>query len=245
MAWLTDDGEPDPLWEGPLELVEAGASRRGENGLDARALPVVAIGSPETWPLSDLYPTDQMPAALAGHLTHADFYLVRLHCSFRPMKDDVVIDWARLAVELQGDPTPTAEAIHPEVVEETVDTSRRFTLTPSLTFAEITVAAGDAEFGFEYKTLEPFIWGAREPVHTPSWDFQPTSGHRLYGSRRMYLLVRAARGTTEARARLHLVADVSIKRRLIGRAKVRRDQPPLQVPLWGGPAPLLRPSEGV
>ncbi|MFF3377786.1 hypothetical protein ACFYXF_33125 [Streptomyces sp. NPDC002680] len=232
MTWLTDDGPAEPLWEGQLDLLESQPDRGEGESLDPRSLPVVAIGQPEAWPLADLYPADEMPPTLATRTAEHDFYLVRLHCSFRPTKEDVVIDWARFVVELHGDSPPTAEAIHPEVVEEEVATTRSFTLTPSLTFAKAAVTAGEAVFGIEYKTLQPFVWGAREPATTPSWDFQPTSGHRLYGSRRMHLLVRAPRGTVKGTARLHLTADVSVKRRLVGRAKARRDQPPLEVTLW-------------
>jgi hypothetical protein len=234
MVWLPETDLAATLWEGPLELLDTGSVRGDdEHPFDARALPVVAIGPPHAWPLADVYPPVDMPATLRTRVEQADFYLVRLHCSFRPSKEDIAIDWARFALELRGSPPPTAEAIHPEVVEEEVNTARKFTLMPSLTFAEVGVAGGEAAFGFEYKRLEPFVWGAREPVTTPSWDFQPTTGHRLYGSRQMYVLVRASPGATKGMARLHLVADLSVKRRLIGRAKLRRDLPPLEALLWG------------
>jgi hypothetical protein len=48
----------------------------------------------------------------------------------------------------------------------------------------------------------------------------------------MHVLVCAARGAETLRARLHLVADISRERTLIGRAKARRDEPPLTVTLW-------------
>jgi hypothetical protein len=237
MPWL-EDAEPETfLWEGQLEPMRIDATREEplEADLDPRDLPAVAVGRPETWPLDQLYPRSEMPATLAARVDVADFYLVRLHCTFRPTRDEVAIQWARFMVELVGDggEPPVAEAIHPEVVEDVSDRSRRFTLAPSLKFAEVEVGVGEASFGFEYKALEPFVFGARDPV--PSWDFEPTPARRLYGSRRMHLLVRAPSGSAAGRARLHLTANITRERRLLGRAKIRRDEPPLEATLWGDP----------
>ena len=238
MPWLPEPVTGAPLWEGALELlpndvVRAATERRGESEFDPRSLPHAEIRRAETWPLTQIYPPAAMPPEMRTCLDEAEFYLVRLRLSFRPTKDEVVLKWARFAVELLGGGEIEAEAIHPELVEEAVERTRRYTLNPSLKFAEVEVGVGEIEFGFQHTEQEPFMWGAAEPVTSPSWDFEPTTGHRLYGPRRMHLLVRAPKGTASGRARLHLVTDVEVKRRHLGRATRPRDLPPLDVTLWG------------
>src|SRR4051812_40723060 len=236
MPWLPEPDAGAPLWEGALELVPddlVRARREEPERFDPRAMPHAEIRRPETWPLTEVYPPAQMPREMQARLDEAEFYMVRLRLSFRPTKDEVEIKWARFAVELLGDGEIEAEAIQPELEEEQVERTRRYTLAPSLKFAEVEVGVGEMEFGCEYTEQEPFMWGAAEPVTSPSWDFEPTTGHRLYGPRRMHMLVRARPGTPSGRARLHLVTDIELKRRLLGRATRPRDLPPLDVTLWG------------
>jgi hypothetical protein len=236
MPWLPEPETGAPLWEGALELVPEDvvrARREHPQQFDPRAMPHAEIRRAETWPLREVYPPAEMPPEMRARLNEAEFYMVRLRLSFRPTKDEVEIKWARFAVELLGDGEVVAEAIHPELVEEQVERTRRYTLNPSLKFAEVEVGVGEIEFGFQHAEQEPFMWGAAEPVTSPSWDFEPTTGHRLYGPRRMHLLVRAQAGTPSGSARLHLVTDIQVKRRLLGRATRSRDLPPLDVTLWG------------
>jgi hypothetical protein len=238
MPWLDESGPEAELWSGRLELVPGSPVRDATEAVvrdpsdaevpqfDARDLPEVAIGSPETWRLTDQFPLAAMDPAMRARVEAGDFYIVRLGFSIRPTKDEVEITWARFAVELAG---ARAEAIHPEVIEDEVDHTRRFTLSPSLKFAEVEAQAGELEFGFQYTKLEPCVWGVTEPY--PSWDFEATQGRKLYGNRRMHLLAAGEPGAPTASARLHLVADVRIKR-FLRRATHKRDLPALDVALW-------------
>jgi hypothetical protein len=230
MPWLGEPAQDAELWSGPLELLPQGTVRDAPDGeptdFDPRDLPEVAIRQPETWPLTEQYPLAAMPPQMRARANETDFYIVRLSFSMRPTKDEVEITWARFAVQLKG---AHAKAIHPDAIEEEVARTRRFTLAPSLKFAEVEAQAGELEFGFEYKALEPKVYGATEPY--PSWDFQPTEGHKLYGDRYMHLLVGADLGTSTASAQLRLVADVSIKR-FLRRASLQRNLAPLDVVLW-------------
>ena len=197
-------------------------------------MPEVAIGRPEAWLLTERYPPSSMPAHMRRRVEEADFYILRLHCSFRPKHNEVEIEWARFVVQLlglDGGEAPSAEAMHPEEEVSEVTKTGKFTLSPSLAFEPVEVGAGEIAFGIEYKALEPRVWGARDPADTPSWDYEPTHAQALYGSREMHLLVRAPGGAKGADARLHLVADIK-RKRLIGRATLRRNQPPLRVTLW-------------
>ena len=239
MPWLTEPEARDDLWSGRLEPVAQDLVRQersaGGEPFDPSDLPEVAIGPAETWRLTDAYPRPAMPAQLQAVVDEDDFYLVRLRFSFRPTQGEVEITWARFAVELLGAGEIRAEDIHPTSVEDQVAGTRRFTLAPSLKFAEVEAKPGEIEFGFEYTSLEPLVFGAPEPVNFPSWDFQPTHGHALYGGRRMHLLVRADRGTASGRARLHLAAKVRTKRFLVS-ATTKKNLEPLEVGFWGAGA---------
>jgi len=235
MPWLPEPDGSEDLWAGRLEPVDQEAVRApggSEPPLDLRELPEVAIGPAETWRLTDAYPRSAMPAQLQSLVEDDDFYLVRLRFTFRPTKGKLEIASARFGVELLGEGNLRAEALHPDTVEDEVAGRRRFTLAPSLKFAEVGVSAGEAEFGFEYTSLEPRVVGMPEPANFPSWDFSPTKSHALYGGRRMHLLVRVDRGTPSGRARLHLVADVK-KERFLVRTTMRRDLQSPEVVLWG------------
>lgn len=236
MPWLPEPESDEDLWSGRLEPVDQDAVRAepgsAQAPLDPRELPEVAIGPAETWRLTDAYPRPAMPAQLQSLVEDDDFYLVRLRFSFRPTKGKVEITWARFGVELVGAGNIRAEAVHPDLVEDEVAGTRRFTLAPTLKFAEVELTPGELEFGFEYTSLEPRVVGLPEPENFPSWDFNPTKSHALYGGRRMHLLVRADRGAPSGRARLHLVADVK-KERFLVRTTTRRDLKSPEVVLWG------------
>ena len=49
-----------------------------------RSMPVVSIGQAETWTLQDFYSPSKLPRPIRTKLSQADFYLVRLSCSFPP-----------------------------------------------------------------------------------------------------------------------------------------------------------------
>src|SRR5258708_9016647 len=65
-----------------------------------RSMPVVSIGQPETWLIQDLYPPRKLPLPIRTKLSQADFYLVRLSCSFRPLHEESRVEWARFRVAL-------------------------------------------------------------------------------------------------------------------------------------------------
>jgi hypothetical protein len=241
VPWLPAPKADALIAEGPLELApEDLEDVRGEDDedepveLDPRNMPAAGFGEPEVWPLADRYPVDEMPEEMRRRASEGDFYLVRLHCSFRPKHKEIEIEWARFVVQLlaaDGGKPPTAVDMHPKAEVTEVAHNRKFTLSPSLAFTPVTVSMGELAFGFEYNALEPKVWGALDPADTPSWDYQPTTGQPLVGNREMHLLVRAPDNSAGARARLHLVADIK-RKRLLGRAKLNRDQAPDEFDLW-------------
>jgi hypothetical protein len=211
----------DVLLESPLDLDESSLARlrRGapagapEEEL-ARSLPVVSIGEPESWPLSALYDVATMPAMIRASMEDADFYLVRLACSFRPVHRESQIEWARLAIRLHPDEQgrqPIAEAQHPVDVNQEIQRHTKFTLSPSLTFQPVEASAGEIAFGFDYPELRPLISAAGYRTPEPTWDYFAVSGSAVQGGKWMHLLVKTPRGTSAAHADLSLAADVRVK----------------------------------
>ncbi len=224
--WLkTPETIENILWEGTLEPASDEALERlggewamrgikGDLAEAARDLPVVSIGRPEVWTLAEVYPPDKMPHPLKAKLDEADFYLVRLSCSFRLRRGESQIEWARFLVYLLPDSAarqPIAFDLHPLMVTQEVKRNVKVSLAPSLKFTEIEGSIGGVEFGFEYPELQPLISAAGGGEATPSWDYQEAKGARVQGCKWMHLLVKAPRGTSPVRAILDLSADVRVR----------------------------------
>jgi len=239
----------DVLLEVPLELTEDAFERAERDGTRGgshvslqealRMMPVVSIGQPETWTLREVYPLRQMPYVLRSRVTRADFYLVRLSCSFRPVHHESRVHWARFRVTLLPNhlsQVPIAMDLYPLEVTQQIDHQIRVSLDPTLKFCEIEVSPGSVEFGLEYRELQPRISASGAGQADPSWDYSETRGITIQGSKWMYLLVKAPKGMPVGTATLDLVADVEVRKlRLPG--LVLRDQKQaetqLTVRLWG------------
>lgn len=248
--WLqVPDDVREVLWEGPLQpeapsidrLRRSWPGRKPQGDLEdlARNLPVVSIGQPETWPLASLYELDRMPPLLRTKANEADFYLIRLACSFRPVRREARIEWARFVIALHSDREgrqPLAEDLYPNEINHEVQHRTKVTLSPSLKFQLVEASLGSAEFGFEYPELQPVITAAGHSSAEASWDYSEVPGAAMHGGKWMHLLVKAPKGMPSAEANIYLVADVAAARGVV-RAFVKnkptdtRDQLPVR--LWG------------
>ncbi len=213
------------LYEGPLEpATDEAVERLGRewaargikgNARDAaRDLPIVSIGRPEVWPLPEVYPPERMPSPLRAKVDEADFYLVRLACSFRPRRGESQVEWARFLVRLLPDSAgrqPIAFDLHPLRVTQEVRRNVKVTLGPALRFQEVEAQVGELAFGFEYTELQPIISAAGVGEAVPSWDYEEAKGVTVRGSKWMHLLLRAPRRMSPIRAILDLAADVALR----------------------------------
>lgn len=213
------------LLETPLELETEDALERVERRRDSqtaqvtlqeviRTMPLVSIGLPESWPLQELYPLRKMPRPLRSKVAKADYHLVRLCCSFRPIHQKSRVQWARFRVSLLPDHIgqyPIANDLYPVEVLQEVKRQTRISLAPTLKFQEIQVSAGEVDFGLEYRELQPRISAAGAGQADPSWDYAEAQGMGLQGSKWMYLLVKAPKGMVIGRATLDLVADIEVE----------------------------------
>jgi hypothetical protein len=250
--WLkTPETIEHALVERPLEPVSDDAldqfardwQSRGVNlapreGL--RNMPVVSIGPAETWTLQDFYSPGKLPRPIRTKLSQADFYLVRLSCSFRPVHKESRIQWARFRAALLPHSStgaqPIAFDLFPLQVVQEVKHQIKVTLSPSLKFQELETSLGSAEFGIEYTELIPLVSAAIGAGFDPSWDYRTGSGQEVQGTKWMHLLVKAPKGMTSGRALLELEADVQVGDVLLPVTFWRKqEQEPeqLTVTLWG------------
>jgi hypothetical protein len=224
--WLqVPDNPANVLWEGQMESAsqeaEAQISRawgftRKNHDADevARDLPIVSIGQPEVWSLGEVYPPDKMPGSARSRAGEADFYLVRFSCSFRPMRKEKEVEWARFLVRLLPDQLarqPIAYDLYPHEVTHEVKRDTKVTLGPTLKFAEVEAKLGEVAFGLEYQELQPSISAAGIGEANPSWDYEEVKGVKIFGSKWMHLLLKAPPGMETIRAYLDLTADVQGK----------------------------------
>ena len=238
------------LWEGLLEpaadeAMERSERERAEKGFHGdvrtilRDLSVVSIGQPETWPLQAVYPPDKMPLPLQAKLNEADFYLVALACSFRPVHGESHIQWARFRAYLVPDSAghqPLAYDLYPNEVVQEVKRQVKVTLNPTLKFYEVQANVGSVEFGLEYRELHPLISGTGQGQPDPMWDYEEAKGIRVQGGKSMYLLVKAPKGMPSGRVILDLAADVVVQGSILPTLVLQNRQEAgkqLAAQLWG------------
>ena len=116
-----------------------------------RNMPVVSIGQSETWTLQDFYSPNKLPRPIRTKLSQADFYLVRLSCSFRPVHEESRVEWARFRAALLPHSStgaqPIAFDLYPQQVVQEVKRQIKVTLSPSLKFQELEASLGSASLG--------------------------------------------------------------------------------------------------
>jgi hypothetical protein len=247
---LETPGEPQHLlWEGSLGVTDQRivGRLRAADVVDAsdeievaiKNLPVVGIGQPEWWPVADLYPAGKVPRFLSTKLKEADFFLIRLNCSFRPSRSRATIEWARFWIRLLPDADgrqPIAFDAYPREVTKEIERDVRLTFSPSFTFGQIGAAGGEAGFSLHYTQLEPVVTAAGVGESAVDWSYEVAHGSYVLGSKWMYLVVKAPKGMPSARVELDLVADVLTPRGVLPVALfARRDEETdkLITSLWG------------
>lgn len=247
--WLsTPDTIEHVLVEHPLELIsddvldQHARSSSGSSGvkLAPRDMPVVKIGQPDFWMLQDFYAPSKLPRPIRTKLSQADFYVIRLSCSFLPVHAESRVEWARFCITLLPDAStgaqPLAFDLYPQQVTQEVKRQAKVTLSPSLKFQEVEASLGSAEFGFEYTEQVPLISASIGNSVDPSWDYTAGSRQEVRGTKWMYLLVKAPKGLISGQALLELEADVLVRGVRLPVTFWRRQEqaaPQLTLSLWG------------
>src|SRR5262249_40621983 len=175
---------------------EQGRRMKGDLQIRDFMLPIVSIGVPEVWKLQDLYSKGSIPKNISAKLNEADFYFIRLACSFRPKYKEVAVENARFCLFFQ--PThgelPIAYDVYPLLIEKENKKSAKFSLNPTLKFTQIAGSMGQGEFGFEYSDLIPIVSATGVMEANPAWEYKEAPGFLIQGSKFMHILMRAPKG---------------------------------------------------
>lgn len=223
MIWLQVPADPGEVcYESRLEATPD-ALQRWEQSVAGRGfkaavnvserLPVVSLGEPDLYNLKDILPNTGISPLLKAQFDQAEFYLVRLPCSFRPKYKDVAIEQATYTVVFQSNDrqrTPLAYDLCPLEVNDQKQASRKFVLSPSLRFMEFEASMGEFLFGLDYPILQPLIIGSGVGENYASWDYRQTKGHPLAGSKFMHVLLKVPRSLRFVQAKVSLSAKLSI-----------------------------------
>jgi hypothetical protein len=211
----------DPLYEGGLwfeaEEVNRVLPSRGPGDVPS---PHIGIGQPQWWDLAALTHErgEELPSELRLLLDEADFFLVRLACSFRPTHASW-IESARFTAYLRpkgGGETPIAFDLHPRDVHDEVARDLKVSISPSLKFKEVVEASlGAVELGIQYKKLEPVVVGTGALQSNPAWDFARTKQQDVRGAKFLHLIVKRAKGSQAVRTTFELQAQVRIRQGLL------------------------------
>lgn len=229
MLLQTPSSIENALWEN--QLVPSSDAvleqlRTSENSLNnsniasklVRELPIVTIGHPEVWSMEEIFSQKDIPPVLSSKLDEADFYLVRMACSFRPPKGKCRVTWARFLASLfseAGSEEPVAFDLYPKYVTQEIKRDVSITITPSLKFDEIEAKAGEFKNGIKYDELHPIISAAGTGESMVSWDFQETKGTTIQGVKCMYILLKKVKSIHRVGVLLDLVADVLVRNKRI------------------------------
>ena len=199
---------------------------------------ILTIGQPDTWKITDFYKPGTMPYPMQSKLAEADFYAVRLACSFRIKPKEAEVDWARFIVRLLPDAEgrqPIAFDLHPLMVTQDIKRSVKVSLSPTLKFQQLEADAGGAEFGWEYAELQAIISAAGGNETEASWDYSIAKGvSTVQGTKWMHMLVKAPRGMPKAEVALDLAADLKVRGGDLPVLLPRKGETePLTAKLWG------------
>jgi len=224
-----------PFYEGQLEFspeaTEQMARGRGEKSMpsELKSLrPVITLGQPQWWNLAHLAREKgaTLPAELSLLLRDADFYLLRLACSFRPERDSQV-EWVRFTAYLRpkaGQETPIAFDMYPREIYDETKTDVKVSIDPSLKFAGVELSPGQIVTTLEFRKLEPVVIGYGVLESTPNWDFEKYGDQPLRGSKFGYLIVKKPRSAEAVRLALDITADVVTQHGLLRARVIEKDQ---------------------
>jgi hypothetical protein len=168
---------------------------------------VVTIGQPEV-----LRALSSMEIPGFARVEPQDFYLLRLWCSFHDFDTDLRFERAHFRVSLSSPDDGrgiVARDMHPSEVMHRVKRDVNVTLSPEVTFQEVSANLGSFSYGFTYTELQPVILAAGQGETEPSWTFSRSKAQALQGGKAVHLLVAAPAGTSSADAQIELVAQVT------------------------------------
>jgi hypothetical protein len=172
-------------------------------------LPEVSIGKPECWNLVDLY--EEVPPEITLRLREANFFVVKLFCSFRPPQG-MQISKAEYRVELLSEPAnsnPTVYDLFPLRVEHEIRETQKMGFNPEFKLGEaFKLSTTTIETGIEYSFLEPIVYADGLGENIARWTYQKNKQTSILGSRKMILVIKASNQINQIKVRLSVSADI-------------------------------------
>jgi hypothetical protein len=224
----------DPLYEGTLTFVEptveaavvkGGGAFTAADVRRAAHAPVVTLGRPRC--LGQFGPDYPLPAEAKKLAEKADYFLVRLACSFRPQHDSQ-IDYTKLSAFLQARASKTqaiAFDMYPRSVYKPIKGELKVEVSPGLKFAEVAeVSMGQVAATIQFQRLQPVIVGSGVQQADPCWEFEEHYEEPVRGSRFLYLIIERPHGVKKVRIILDITADVTTKHGLLAAAVKEKDK---------------------
>lgn len=207
----------ETLWEGSFILDENARKMRGRRvthtveASSFRNLPIASIGQPQIWSLTDIYTSDKISPLLKVQLEAANFYLIRLSCSFRTTPESGRVVWARFTVQMPADYAgyqPVVYDLYPLLINHEIKKNIKVKISPKLKFQEIEASTGELESGFEYTNIQPIVSASGAGEFQSNWDYEEFKGSGIQGSKWMHLLLKVPNDMQRVRATLDITADV-------------------------------------
>ena len=219
---ITPDEVEDVMYDGQMgfDMLKDDSTLISEP-TRATIRPVVTVGRPEWWNLAQLAQEGGQPLGpeLSLLLRRADFYLVRLACSFHPQGDST-IEKATFTAYMRprsGDEFPIAFDLYPKYHFDEREYEFQVKVAPKLKFAEVLSGElGEAVVPIRFHRLRPVIVGSGIGQPDPAWEFEPAGTRPLWGCRMTYCIVKRPRGAQAVRISLDLSAEVKTPHTISG-----------------------------
>lgn len=213
----------------PTRIVEERQDKYGVKSYVERALEEAAnisecptseiqVGKPQVFPLLELYELEgtKPPADIQMLSKTYRFFLVELACSLSALEKDEFVNMKfKVDLEWQGADKATLELEEPiaydmypiEVFDE-IEMKYSIGVNPSLKFKTVDVGAASFLKEIAFRRLVPIITGTGLLCPSITWNFERSKSRKLAGTKKMYLIIKAAKSTGPVIGRISVFGEV-------------------------------------
>lgn len=183
----------------PDRRYRSGADGRPEEDGTQLLAGRITLGGPYAVPVTpDYVAADaELRTFVAQEAEHCVYHLVHLSVSFAAEPATPRLE--KLVVELKlsssvTPPAPIAWSMAPLRLGDSVQVEHGFRLGPELKLAEAEFKVGEVERTVSEQRTKVYLQAQRELRSDPAWEFTSARKKSLYGSYRLVMVVRAAKG---------------------------------------------------
>lgn len=172
----------------------------------------IFVGGPLAVPVTlEFVADDPGLRAFVEREAHSTFHIVHMSVSFATDSTAPMLGTATLELRLTSavPPEPVAWSMTPLRLTDTSHVERRLRLGPQLKLIDVEFEQTTAR-----EREEVFLQAQRELRSDPAWEFRRTKTSPLYGSHRLVMVVRAARGQS---TNITAVVRATVRKNLLRR----------------------------